>query len=647
MIQRTSALPHRAQSNAVGRSATPVLTWRATQGRSKFVLGLLMLGFLAVVVRAFILQLVNADQWQSRAEKRFERPREIPANRGRVLDRNGEVIASSVQEQRLGIVPQRFFREQIKPEEKKSESQKAQAQRAARRKAEERKIEELAAIVGMKSSEVRSRIQGAKKFFWLAKGLSIEQSDRISRLNIDGVVLEVDYRRYYPYGDAFAHIVGFTNADEQGAEGLEAIYNKGLSGRPGQAQVVVDRRGAAVGAKLISDATHGQDLQLSLDASLQTIVHNALKSAMAEHRAKAASAVVIDVQTGEVLALANEPSFDPNNRKRLNPETVRNRAVTDSFEPGSTMKSFSIAAALELGRVSTGTEIQTAPGKLTIGNRTIGDSHPHGLLTVSEVLAKSSNVGTVKVAQKLSSKELYDLYTAAGFGRIPDVGLNGATSGRLRNPEKWVPIDQATISYGHGVSVSLLQLARAYTIFARDGDLVPIDQATISYGHGVSVSLLQLARAYTIFARDGDLVPISFVPQPGPVAGIPVLSPVTAQAVRAMLEQATTPAGTAPLAQVPGFRVAGKTGTAHKPERGGYAKNKYVASFVGFAPAEKPKFVIAVMVDEPSAGKHYGGQVAAPVFSQIANDALRRSQISPNPSLRVLPAMAMIAEGTQ
>ncbi len=613
MIQRASALPHRAQSSAVGRSATPVLTWRATQGRSKFVLGLLMLGFLAVVVRAFILQLVNADQWQSRAEKRFERPREIPANRGRVLDRNGEVIASSVQEQQLGIVPQRFFREQIKPEEKKSESQKAEAQRAARRKAEERKIEELAAIVGMKSSEVRSRIQGAKKFFWLAKGLSIEQSDRISRLNIDGVVLEVDYRRYYPYGDAFAHIVGFTNADEQGAEGLEAIYNKGLSGRPGQAQVVVDRRGAAVGAKLISDATHGQDLQLSLDASLQTIVHNALKSAMAEHRAKAASAVVIDVQTGEVLALANEPSFDPNNRKRLNPETVRNRAVTDSFEPGSTMKSFSIAAALELGRVSTGTEIQTAPGKLTIGNRTIGDSHPHGLLTVSEVLAKSSNVGTVKVAQKLSSKELYDLYTAAGFGRIPDVGLNGATSGRLRNPEKWVPIDQATISYGHGVSVSLLQLARAYTIFA----------------------------------RDGDLVPISFVPQPGPVAGIPVLSPVTAQAVRAMLEQATTPAGTAPLAQVPGFRVAGKTGTAHKPERGGYAKNKYVASFVGFAPAEKPKFVIAVMVDEPSAGKHYGGQVAAPVFSQIANDALRRSQISPNPSLRVLPAMAMIAEGTQ
>ena len=613
MTARSPSLPGRFQSSAVGRSATPVLTWRATQGRSKFVLGLLMVGFLAVLIRAFMLQLVNADQWQSRAEKRFERPREIPANRGRVLDRNGEVIASSVQEQQLGIVPQRFFREDSPVDSKKIDVKKAQALQLAKRQAEDKKLEELARIVGLKPVDVRGRIYGAKKFFWLAKGLTLEQADRIARLNLEGVVLEVDYRRYYPYGDAFAHIVGFTNANEQGAEGLEAIYNKGLSGRPGRAKVVVDRRGAAVGAKQISDAAHGKDLQLSLDASIQMIVHNAIKSAMVEHRAKAASAVVIDVQTGEVLALANEPSFDPNNRKRLNPDTVRNRAVTDSFEPGSTMKSFSIAAALELGRVTPATEIQTAPGKITIGNRTIGDSHPHGLLTVEEILAKSSNVGTVKVTQKLASKELYDVYTAAGFGRIPDVGLHGATPGRLRNPDKWVPIDRATISYGHGVSVSLLQLARAYTIFA----------------------------------RDGDLVPLSFVPQPGPVVGIPVISATTAQAIRKMLEQATGPQGTAPLAQVPGFKVAGKTGTAHKPERGGYAKNKYVASFVGFAPAERPKFVIAVMVDEPSAGKHYGGQVAAPVFAQIANDALRRSQISPNPNLRILPAMAMIAEGTQ
>ncbi len=585
----------------------PVLTWRATQGRSRFVLFLLMAGFCIVIVRAFTLQLVNADQWQTRAEKRFERPREIPANRGRVLDRHGEVIASSVQEEQLGIVPTRFVANLTLTGDKKVDTQ-----RAAKKKLEDQKLDELAAILEMKPSEVRAKIYGAKKFFWLARGLNLEQADRIRALRLEGVELENDFRRYYPYGEAFAHIVGFTNAHEQGAEGLEATHDQALRGTSGQLRVVIDRRGSAVEGRTIADALHGKDLQLSLDASIQSMVYSTLKSAVAEHRAKAAAAVVIDAQTGEVLALVNEPSFDPNNRTKLNPDRVRNRAVTDTFEPGSTMKSFSIAAALELGRVGPKTEIQTAPGKITIGNRTIGDSHLHGTLTVEEVLAKSSNVGTVRITQRLQAKELYDLYVAAGFGRVPDVGLNGATAGRLRQPEKWVPIDQATISYGHGVSVSLLQLARAYTVFA----------------------------------RDGDLVPISFVPQPGPVAGVPVISPETARSVRKMLEMATTQ-GTAPKAQIAGFRVAGKTGTAHKPERGGYAKNKYVASFVGFAPADQPRFVIAVMVDEPSAGKHYGGEVAAPIFSQIANDALRRMQMSPNPALRILPAVALIGEGTE
>jgi cell division protein FtsI (penicillin-binding protein 3) len=524
-----------------------------------------------------------------------------------VLDRHGEVIASSVQEEQLGIVPTRFVGNLAPTGDKKVD-----AQRAAKKKLEDQKLDELAAILEMKPSEVRTKIYGAKKFFWLARGLNLEQADRIRGLRLEGVELENDFRRYYPYGEAFAHIVGFTNAHEQGAEGLEATHDQALRGTSGQLRVVIDRRGSAVEGRTIADALHGKDLQLSLDASIQSMVYSTLKSAVTEHRAKAAAAVVIDAQTGEVLALVNEPSFDPNNRTKLNPDRVRNRAVTDTFEPGSTMKSFSIAAALELGRVGPKTEIQIAPGKITIGNRTIGDSHPHGTLTVEEVLAKSSNVGTVRITQRLQAKELYDLYVAAGFGRVPDVGLNGATAGRLRQPEKWVPIDQATISYGHGVSVSLLQLARAYTVFA----------------------------------RDGDLVPISFVPQPGPVAGVPVISPETARAVRKMLEMATTQ-GTAPKAQIAGFRVAGKTGTAHKPERGGYAKNKYVASFVGFAPADQPRFVIAVMVDEPSAGKHYGGEVAAPIFSQIANDALRRLQMSPNPALRILPAVALIGEGTE
>lgn len=607
MIAPAASLPARFRSSAVGRSAAPVLTWRATQIRSRVVLLLLMAGFLAVIVRAFMLQLINADQWQSRAEKRFERPKEIPASRGRVLDRHGAVIASSVQEEQLGIAPSRFVGN-LPP----TGDRKLDAQRAEKKRIEEQKLDALAAILAIKPAEVRAKVYGAKKFFWLARGLNLEQADKIRALRLDGVELDHDFRRYYPYGEAFAHVVGFTNAEEQGAEGLEATHNSALKGTSGRVRVVIDRKGSAVEGKTIADALHGKDLQLSLDASIQTMVYSTLKAAVAEHRAKAAAAVVIDAQTGEVLAMVNEPSFDPNNRVRLSQDTVRNRAVTDLFEPGSTMKSFSVAAALELGRVTPKTEIQTAPGKMTIGNRTIGDSHPHGLLTVEEVLAKSSNVGTVKITQRLRAKEMYDLYVAAGFGRVPDVGLNGATAGRLRQPEKWVPIDQATISYGHGVSVSLLQLARAYSIFA----------------------------------RDGDLVPLSFVPQPGPVAGVQVISPTTARAVRKMLEMATTQ-GTAPKAQIAGFRVAGKTGTAHKPERGGYAKNKYVASFVGFAPAEQSRFVIAVMVDEPSAGKHYGGEVAAPIFAQIANDTLRRMQISPNPSLRILPAVALIGEGTE
>jgi cell division protein FtsI (penicillin-binding protein 3) len=607
---RAATVPGRFKSSAAGRSAAPVLTWRATQMRSKIVLFLLMVGFLAVIVRAFMLQLVNADQWQTRAEKRFERLQEIPATRGRVLDRHGAVIASSVREEQLGIVPSRFIADE--PKAATADGAKS-AKRVSGTRLSDRRIDALAEILGMPAAELRAKITGSKKFFYLAKGLDAEKADRIRALRLDGTVLEFDFRRYYPYGDAFAHVIGFTNAEEKGAEGIEATLDPQLQGTPGKVRHVVDRTNRPVGHASIVDPAPGKDLRVSLDASIQTIVQNALKTAMAEHRAKAASAVVIDAQTGEVLALVNEPSFDPNNRARLNADTVRNRAITDTFEPGSTMKSFSIAAAIELGRVTPTTEIQTAPGKMTIGNRTIGDAHPHGVLTVEGVLAKSSNVGTVKIAQKLQPQEMHGFYSAAGFGRVPDVGLQGAVTGRLRNPDRWVPIDQAVISYGHGVSVSLLQLARAYTVFA----------------------------------RDGDVVPLSFVPQTGPVAGYRVFSPETARTVRAMLEQATGPQGTAPKAQVAGFRVGGKTGTAYKPERGGYAKNKYVASFVGFAPADKPKFVIAVMVDEPSAGQHYGGQVAAPVFSQIANDTLRRFQISPNPSLRVLPAVALIGEGTQ
>lgn len=579
--------PNRLPASRGNASAAPILTWRATEWRSRFILGALMLGFLAVIIRSFTLQHLNVEQWQMRAEKRFERVREVPVARGRVLDRNGAVIASSIREDLLGIVPKQF-----NPQSKQ--------------------VDKLAEIINMPAAEIRSRVSNAKGYFYLARGLNLEQAAKIRSLRMQGLELEPEYRRHYPYGEAFAHAVGFTDSEERGAEGLERTFDGHLRAITGVERVLVDRRNDPIGAKSVSAATPGKNLQLSLDVSIQSIVQTALKAAMTEHRAKAASAVVIDVKTGEVLALVNEPSFDPNKRNRLNPDTVRNRVVTDAFEPGSTLKPFSIAAALELGRITPNTEFQTAPGKITIGNRTIGDTKTYGLLTVEEILQKSSNVGTVKISQSLAPSELHTFYASAGFGRAPEVGFSGATPGRLRDASRWVPIDQAVMSYGHGISVSLLQLARAYTVFA----------------------------------RDGDMVPLTFLRQTGPVEGTRVISASTAQSVRKMLEMAAGPGGTAPKAQINGFKVAGKTGTAHKPEKGGYAKNRYVASFVGFVPADKPKFVIAVMVDEPSAGRHYGGEVAAPVFAQIAADSLRRLQMSPNPALRILPAGVLIEEGT-
>lgn len=569
------------------RSAEPILTWRATEMRSRLVLAVLMLGFLAIIIRSFILQHVNVEQWQNRAEKRFERTREVPAARGRVLDRNGAVIASSIREELLGIVPSKF-------------------------KLSSPKVDQLAVILGMRPSDLKNRIAGSKGFFYLARGLNLEQADKIRALRLTGVELEIEYRRHYPYGDAFAHAVGFSNAEDRGAEGIERAWDADLRGVVGLERVFVDRRNDAFGQKTIAEARPGKDLQLSFDAGLQVIVQSALRQVMDDHRPRAASAVVVDVQTGEVLALANEPSFDPNNRVRLNADTVRNRVLTDIFEPGSTLKPFSVAAALQLGRVTPSSPIQTDKGKYTIGSATISDTKPHGTLTVEEVLQKSSNVGTVKVAQRLHPRELHEFYSAVGFGTSPQLGISGMASGRLRPYQRWVPIDHATISYGHGVSVSLIQLARAYSVFA----------------------------------RDGELIPLSFVRQDQPVSGQQIFSATTARSVRQMLEAAAGPNGTAPKAQIPGFRVAGKTGTAHKPEKGGYASNRYVSSFVGFAPADRPKLIIAVMVDEPSNGKHYGGEVAAPAFAQIAYDALRRMQFSPNPALRVLPANAFIEEGT-
>jgi cell division protein FtsI (penicillin-binding protein 3) len=427
-------------------------------------------------------------------------------------------------------------------------------------------------------------------------------------MNIPGIFLQREYRRYYPSGEVMAHLLGFTDVDDKGQEALELAFNDTLTGKAGSRRVIKDRLGHIVeDVDSIRTPQNGARLQLSIDAKIQYLAFRELKKAVIDHRAKAGGIVVLDAHTGEVLAMANMPSYNPNNRGRYDARRTRNRAVTDLFEPGSTLKPFTAAAALEAGTVKPGTVIQTAPGRLTIGNRTIHDAHTEGALTVEQVIQKSSNVGAAKIALGLAPEQMWTLFNKVGFGAVPKSGFPGEAAGRLRPYGGWKPIEQATMSYGHGISLSLLQLARAYTVFATDG----------------------LMRPVTLLKRDT------------PEEGTPVISPVTAREVRHMLEMVTQTGGTAPRAQITGYRVAGKTGTAHKLEGRGYAHDKYVSSFVGLAPASAPRLIVAVMIDEPL-GQYYGGTVAAPVFAEVMAGALRMLSIPPDAPVNnvVLPPPA-------
>ncbi len=439
-------------------------------------------------------------------------------------------------------------------------------------------------------------------FVYLQRQVEASVAEEIANLGIKGIYQQREYKRYYPEGETTAHVVGFTNVEDRGQEGIELALNRDLAGQAGHRRVIKDNLGRVVEDVVpLREPVNGHDVQLSIDAKVQFHAFAALKESVQALNATSGAVVVLDVQTGEILALANWPTYNPNQRQKLSGEQLRNRVITDTFEPGSTMKPFTTALALESGRVTPHTMIQTAPGKMTIGTNTIHDSHAHGMLSVEEILQKSSNIGTAKMALQMEPKEMWDFFAAIGLGQAPKLGFPGAVAGRIRPYKNWKPIEQATMSYGHGLSVSLIQLARAYSVFA----------------------------------RDGELLPVSLVRQNEIAQGVRVVKPETARAVRKMLEMAAGPGGTAPKAQVVGYRVAGKTGTAHKLENGRYV-NKYVSSFVGFAPVSAPRVVVAVMIDEPKGGVYFGGDVAAPIFSRITNDALRALRVAPDAPLAPL-----------
>jgi cell division protein FtsI (penicillin-binding protein 3) len=545
--------------------------------RSRFVLLVLLAAFAALVGRSLYLQAVNTDFLQMKGESRYSRVIEAPATRGRILDRNGEALAISTPVKSVWAIP---------------EDVSASPAQLAR----------LAALLSVDARELQTKLADVERdFVYLKRQIPPETADQVAALGIPGIYQNREYRRYYPGGEVMTHVIGFTGVEDSGQEGIELAYQKSLAGNAGSRRVIKDRLGRIVeDIGSVRAAQDGRDLSLALDGKIQSLAYSALKAAVERHRAKAGAIVVLDARSGELLALANVPSYNPNNRGRLGGAQLRNRAMTDTFEPGSTLKPFTVAVALELGKVTPSSTVQTAPGRLTIANYTIHDAHPAGALTVAQIIQKSSNVGAAKLALSLPREEMWALFHEVGFGAQPAIGFPGEASGRLREWKQWRPIEQATMAYGHGISVSLVQLARAYSVFA----------------------------------RDGDLAPLSLVKLDGPVTGKRVIAPETARAVREMLELAVQPGGTAPRARIMGYRVAGKTGTAHKQENGGYSAHKYLSAFVGLAPASDPRLVIAVMIDEPSAGQYYGGAVAAPVFSQVMQGALRRLGVAPDAPMR-------------
>ena len=562
---------------------SPVLQL-ALQGWRSRTVGLLLMGaFLALVARGFYLQVINNDFLQEKGDSRYRRDIEVSASRGKITDRNGDMLAVSTPMKSIWAIPGDA---RAMPQQQK---------------------QQLATLLEMTIKELDGKLVSDKTFVFVKRQVPPETADRIAALKLPGVHQEKEYRRYYPTGDMTAHVVGFTGVDDKGLEGVELAFQNSLLGHSGSRSVIKDRRGQIVeDVGALKPPMDGKDVRLALDSKIQYLAYSQLKAAVETNNAKAGGAIVIDARTGEILALANWPTYNPNNRQRLSGAQLRNRAITDTFEPGSVMKPFTAALALEKGKVRFDTVIDTTPGRLTIGSATISDAHPHGLLTVAQVIQKSSNVGTAKIALGFPPHELWEMFDAVGFGQAPNLGFPGEVVGRLRPWKSWRPIEQATMSYGHGISVSLVQLARAYTVFARDGELIPL-------------SLIRLEDA--------------------PVRGVRVFSPQTTREIRAMLEMAVQIEGTAPKARVPGYRVGGKTGTAYKVEGGVYAK-KYVASFVGIAPISDPRLIVAVMIDEPSATGHFGGDVAGPAFSLIAGGALRTMGVPPDAPLQVAEANA-------
>jgi cell division protein FtsI (penicillin-binding protein 3) len=552
---------------------SPVLHVEFPVWRAKLVQILLGAAFLALIVRAIYLQVVTTDFLKDQGDARFSITLSLPASRGKIFDRNGVVLAASIPVRSIWAVPD------------------------TAKNASKEKLEALAKLLDIKPAELRKKLENEDKtFVYLKRQVPLEIAQKIAELKIAGINQDPETRRFYPEGEVMANIVGFNNLEDVGQEGVEYAFNQQLSGRPGSRRVIRDRYGRIIeDVRAVNLPVDGRDLRLSIDTRIQYQVFRALQEAMTVNKAKGAAAVVIDTYTGEILALGNMPTYDPNQRDSFRGGNLRNQALTDTFEPGSIMKPFTVALALDLKRIDMNTQFNTGGGKFQYQGATISDVSKNGVLTPAGVLLKSSNIGMTLISERLESKEMWSRFTELGLGQAPQTGFPGAAAGRLRPWQRWRLIEKATMSYGYGLSVSLLQMARAYTVFARQGDLV-------------NLSLLK--------------------PEHEPSTSR-VYPPEIAEKIRVMLEAAAGPEG-AKAAQVQGYRVAGKSGTARKIVNGQYSTSRYRGSFVGLAPVSNPRIVVAVTIDEPQAGVYYGGKIAAPVFANIVGGTLRILGVQPD-----------------
>ena len=567
-------------SKSVLYTSSPLLASKTPVWRSKFIVAAVALAFTGLACRAAYVQVFGNDFFQRQGEVRFARTLELPANRGRILDRNGLILASSMPAPSIWAIPEDV------------DATGAQ-------------LSQLANLLQIPLAELSKKLADEdKNFVWIKRQVDDAVALKISALGIKGIYQRKEYKRQYPEGETVAHVVGFTNVEDHGQEGMELAFDKELAGRTGSRRVIKDRLGRVVedvGEQV--PPVDGKDLQLSIDSKMQFVAYQKLRDAVIANKAQAGSVVMLDAVTGEVLAMANYPSYVPDKRQNMSGAQLRNRALTDTFEPGSVMKAFTVGLALETGRVKPETRIQTAPGRMQVTGITISDSHANGMLTVQEVIQKSSNVGTVKMAMQMQPREMWEIFSQAGFGQKPQITFPGTVSGRLRPYKTWRPIEQATMAYGYGLSASLFQMTRAYTVF----------------GH------------------DGQIIPATLLKSEEPAVGIQMFSAKTASEVRKMLEMAAGPGGTGQKAQTVGYSVGGKSGTAYKQMGKGYGNDKnrkYRGWFVGMAPIENPRVIIGVMIDEPTAGKYFGGDVAAPVFSELVQQTLRIKGVPPDMSVK-------------